>query len=251
VNERKKVTVVIPVYADWESLSQCIASLKEHLDARHQVLLVNDCGPEVDKMEQHILAAIKGLKNFSYERNPENLGFVKTCNRAAMELDDTDNDILLLNSDTVVTAGFLEEMLEVLYLIDRHGAVSPRSSNATIATIPFRLLDKAPRDDLTYTKKVHDKVKDHLPRFTVAPVAPGFCMLIRRSLIRNFGLFDEIYGRGYNEENDFCMRINRYGYSCVLSNRALVYHLESRSFGKATRIELEAKNARILIGRYP
>src|SRR5688572_29851966 len=132
----KKVTVVVPVYGDWPSLAQCIEALKEHVAPRHNVLLVNDCGPEADLMEDNIKQAIKGTA-FRYERNPKNLGFVGTCNRAALEIDQTKNDILLLNSDTKPTKGFLEEMLAVLYESDKHAAVSPRSNNATINTIPL------------------------------------------------------------------------------------------------------------------
>ena len=247
---RRSVTVVVPVYGDRDSLGQCIESLKAHVDMRHTVLFVNDCGPEADAMEHDVLWAIKDRPNFSYHRNARNMGFVKTCNRAVCELDPTDNDVLLLNSDTIVTKGFLEEMLAVLYLIDRHGVVTPRSNNATLATIPLHPLDTLRRDDLAYSKQVHDAVKDHLPRYSVVPVGVGFCLLIRRRLIRNLGLLDEVFGAGYNEENDFCLRVNQYGYSAVLSNRAFVYHLESRSFAAEQKAALNLRNEAILLRRH-
>src|SRR5688572_29617210 len=133
-NGKSSVTIVVPVYGDWPSLEQCIASLKQFVSGPHKVMLVNDCGPEVELMETNILKAIKDKEMFEYYRNPENQGFVKTCNRAAFELDTSGNDILLLNSDTVVTEGFLEEMVGVLYASDKHGCVCPRSNNATIAS---------------------------------------------------------------------------------------------------------------------
>lgn len=247
---RRSVTLVVPVYADWDSLRQCIESLKAHVDKRHTVLLVNDCGPEAATMEHNVLRAIEHWPNFAYHRNARNMGFVKTCNRAVFELDQTDNDILLLNSDTIVTAGFLEEMLEVLYLSDRHGVVTPRSNNATLATVPLRCVDAVRRDDLAHSKQVHDAVKDNLPRYTVVPVGVGFCLLVKRRLIKNFGLLDEIFGQGYNEENDFCLRINKYGYSSVLSHRAFVYHLESRSFSAKQKEALNRRNESILRQRH-
>lgn len=245
------VSVVIPVYSDWPSLRICIDSLKEHLDRRHTVLLLNDCGPDSATIEKSILAAIKGHPNFTYAKNSTNLGFLKTCNRAVLELDSTSNDILLLNSDTKVTAGFLEEMLTVLYVSDTHGCVAPRSSNATIVTIPF--IPRSPIEDRNqeYAAAVHQKVSQYLPRYWVAPVAVGFCMLIRRELIRRFGLFDEVYGLGYGEENDFCMRINQHGFSCVISNHSFVYHYESRSFTSERRKILVQKNEIELLRRYP
>lgn len=247
---RRSVTVVVPVYGDWDSLRDCMESLKKHVDKRHAVLLVNDCGPEVEMLGKHIRRAIEDWPSCAYHRNPQNMGFVKTCNRAVFELDQTDNDILLLNSDTIVTEGFLEEMLEVLHLIDRHGVVTPRSNNATLATVPLRPIDAMRREDLAYSKQVYDAVRDHLPRFTVVPVGVGFCFLVKRRLIKNFGLLDEVFGLGYNEENDFCLRINKYGYSSVLSNRAFVYHLGNRSFSVEQKEALNRRNESILFQRH-
>ena len=243
------VTVVIPVYADWSSLEVCIESLKKYLPSGHNVLLVNDCGPEADSLEANIRSAIAGLDNFRYERNPKNLGFSGTCNRAVNELDKTDNDILLLNSDTAVTEGFLDEMLSVLYLTEKHGAVVPRSNAATIYTVPFV---KDASHDLTPEEsyKVFTKVKDLLPRYNVMPTGVGFALLIKRRIIRQYGLFDEIFNPGYDEENDFCMRINQLGFSIVSANRAFVYHYESKSFGSG-KSKLQEEHEKILLERYP
>ncbi len=248
----KNVTIVVPVYGDWESLTVCIDSLNTHVDTkRHKVLLVNDCGPDVDAIEKNIKEQIVNLESFEYYRNDKNLGFVQTCNRAVFELDNTDNDVLLLNSDTKVTAGFLEEMVDVLYATDKHGCVCPRSNNATIASVPFRMQNNTSDRELDYAEMVYEKIKDHLPRYHVTPVAVGFCMLIKRELIKNFGLFDEVYGLGYSEENDFCQRINKYGFSSVMANHALVFHLESRSFTSEKKAMLVEKNESFMLTRYP
>jgi GT2 family glycosyltransferase len=247
----KTVTIVVPVYGDWASLTQCIESLKIYADSSHKVIFVNDCGPEVELLEKNIKKAINGFDNFIYHRNEKNLGFVGTCNRAALELDETNNDILLLNSDTIVTAGFLEELVDVLYISDKHGAVCPRSSNATIASVPFRYRTIKEDRDPAYAMEVYQQIKDRLPRYIVSPVAVGFCMLIKRSLIQNFGLFDPVYGLGYSEENDFCLRINKYGYSSVIANHSFVYHLESKSFTSEKKAKLVANNEAFMMGRYP
>lgn len=248
-NSSRKVTVVVPVYNDWDTLKLCIRSLKKYLDTVHNVILVNDKGPDWKYLENRIKEEIKDSENFKYEVNKENLGFVKTCNRAVFELDKTDNDILLLNSDTKVTEGFLEEMLQVLYITEKHGVVCPRSNCATIFTIP---VNKKASHELTPEEsyKVYNHVKELLPRYNVMPTGVGFAFLIKRELIKTYGLFDEIYSPGYNEENDFCMRINQYGYSVIAANRAFVYHYESKSFG-SRRNELESKNAVYLLNRYP
>ncbi|WP_191016974.1 glycosyltransferase family 2 protein [Treponema zioleckii] len=54
----RNVTIIVPVYKDWNTLDLCIESLKEYLDKKHTVLLVNDCGPESDELEKNILNSI-------------------------------------------------------------------------------------------------------------------------------------------------------------------------------------------------
>lgn len=244
------VTIVIPVYNDWTTLSLCIESLKKYVAPCHKVLLVNDMGPDWQELENNIQAAISGSPNFQYERNPENMGFVKTCNRAVFELDHSGNDILLLNSDTAVTEGFLEEMLEVLYSAEKHGVVCPRSNNATILTLPshHNLEGKLTAEQ---SRTVFDRSAQLLPRQTVLPTGVGFAFLTKRKLLDTFGLFDEVYSPGYNEENDYCMRINQYGYSILMANHAFVYHYGEVSFGSEKRKAMDELHAKILQERYP
>ena len=247
----RKVSVVVPVYGDWPSLSECIESLKAYLNTDiHRVLLVNDCGPEADMIERNIKRAIKGVAGFKYYRNPENLGFIGNCNRAVLELDETDNDILLLNSDTKVTKGFLDEMLAVLYAEKMIAAVSPRSNNATLATVPLRTAPQKGIEPIA-AYAIYERIRGKLPVYNEIPVAHGFCMLIRRTVIKKYGLFDTVFGKGYGEEVDFCMRIKQHGYKCALSNRAFVFHLEARSFTIETKNKLLESNNKIIWERYP
>lgn len=245
----KNVTIIVPVYQDWDSLNVCLNSLIKYVEPRHQILIVNDKAPDWENMERKILKTIQGCPNFHYFLNPKNLGFVQTCNRAVFELDVTGNDIMLLNSDTRVTEGFLQELQQVLDAGKNHGVVCPRSNHATILTTPFWHSMDQPLDEAV-SYKVFLQMKQILPRYTVIPTGVGFAFLIRRSLVDAYGLFDEIYSPGYGEENDFCMRIRCHGYQSVMANRAYVFHEESRSFGKK-RDAIAKAHHKILLGRYP
>ena len=245
------VTLVIPIYGDLNSLVRCIDSVLETVDLTvHRLLLVNDCGPDADVIENAVLERVSGHPAVRYERNDHNLGFVGTCNRAVMDLDDTDNDVLLLNSDARFTPGAFDEMIAVLHADEKHGVVHPRSNNAAIASVPILPIEAIGSDD-GLSQTVYAQLSDHLERYTVTPVAVGFCFLVRRQLIRNYGFFDEIYSPGYSEENDFCMRVNRFGYSSVLANRAFVHHEGSKSFSSPSQVELQRRNEDLMVGRYP
>jgi GT2 family glycosyltransferase len=246
------VTIVVPIYGDLPTLTSCIESLKHNVDLkRNRVLLVNDCGPDADIIEQSMLAQIDGWSSIRYERNERNLGFVGTCNRAAIELDQTDNDILLLNSDTVTTPGFLEELSDVLHLSPRHGIVSARSNNAVIASFPFPLRDPSTRYDSTRAAEVHAALSDTIRRYSISPVAVGFCFLIRRELIAQHGLFDNVFSPGYFEEFDFCLRMNEFGYSSIIANRVMVFHTGARSFVGEKGYSLLLAHQKMFVQRYP
>ena len=249
---RRGVSIVVPVYADLTSLLDCARSLRDTVNPSvDRVLLVNDCGPTADEIERTLRELIADWAGFSYHRNPRNLGFVGTCNRAAFELDNSENDLLFLNSDTVCTAGFVDELSAVLHLDDSHGAVCPRSNDATIASLPYALRNAGGDRSVNRTAKVYGALRDVLPRFTLSPVAVGFCLLVRRELVRKFGLFDSTFSPGYGEENDFCLRIAEHGFVSVICHRSLVYHASGRSFSRSARTRLQAAHQAILVRRYP
>lgn len=248
----RNCSVIVPVYGDWESLQENIKHLKKSISrfSKWEVLFVNDCGPEADMLERLILDKIKGHRNFKYFRNDENLGFVKNCNRAVFELSNQDNDVVLLNSDALVTKGALQNMHKILYTQDTIGAVCPRSNAATIFSVPMK-----PEPGKTYSMeesyKIYKKIRNKLPEYYESPIAHGFCMMIRREVIEAHGLFDEVYGKGYGEENDFCMRIRREGWKCAVANKSYVFHYKARSFTEEKRTEQVKKNEKILDARYP
>ncbi|GAA4265388.1 glycosyltransferase family 2 protein [Frondihabitans peucedani] len=247
---RRPVSIVVPIYDDLDGLLACLQSLIEHVDFDvDRVVLANDAGPNADVIEEAVLKQVDGHDGFEYHRNKTNLGFLGNCNNVVLNLDHTGNDVMLLNSDTVVTAGFIDEMSAVLYESESHGVVAPRSNNATIATIPFLRRNVHAPTTLARTSAVHAVVAPLLPRYTVAPVAMGFCFLIRRELIDRFGLFDERFAPGYGEENDFCLRINEHGFASLLANRALVFHTGSTSFSGDRGPSLRFAHEKVLIER--
>lgn len=248
-HKSKKVTIIVPVYADWQSLRRCINSLSQYAKGS-KIMLVNDSGPEADDLEEKINNVIKDKDDFYYYRNPGNLGFVKTCNRAVLELDGTDNDILLLNSDTVVTKNFLNELKDVAYQSKNISCASPRSNNATICTVPITSMrSKGIPQKASYM--LWRSIKHKLPKYVEVPTAHGFCMYIKKTAIDKYGLFDEVFDRGYGEENDFSLRLKKDGYISVISNYSYVFHDEAKSFDIKKKHKLIADNRKIIDKRYP
>ena len=129
------------------------------------------------------------------------------------------------------------------------GFVNPRSNNATIATLP---LDDVP-EGYAASLAAYRSLAAKLAPVSYVPTSVGFCLLIKWRVLAEFGGFDPIYGKGYNEENDLVMRASRCGFRAVLSNHAFVWHLGEESFSKAPldRFKLEPVNRAVLDARYP
>ena len=59
------------------------------------------------------------------------------------------------------------------------------------------------------------------------PSGVGFCLMIPTSMIKDVGLMDPVFGRGYSEEIDWCLRSHTMGYTSVLAPSCFVYHAGS------------------------
>ncbi|NDC63135.1 MAG: glycosyltransferase [Planctomycetia bacterium] len=249
------IDIIVPFHENdglvaplFDSLAACAAELRL-LGAA--VVAVNDApghGP-LDAALRAAVARLHGAVPVTVVVNDENLGFVRSCNRGLARAVAAGRDALLLNSDTVVLPGAIGEMVRVAGLDPMIGFVSPRSNNATIASLPVQ--EEHRQRPLDEAHAAFLRLSRHLPDFHYVPTGVGFCLLVRSLILREFGLLDEAYGQGYNEENDLVMRANRCGYRAVIANRAFVYHRGGTSFSPADRGRLEERNARLLAERFP
>lgn len=258
IHERPTALIVaVPLYRSPELLPDLTSALIDMAPELQRlaatVLFIND-SPDDETLAQALQAACERLAPalaVDVVVNEQNLGFIASANRALEAGLAGGRDVILLNSDALPRPGAFAEMIEVAYLDPLISVVSPRSDNATICNSPVSacLRDRG-RDEAW---QAHRTVAAHLPRMTYVPTAVGFCLLVKRAMIAEFGLFDPVYGAGYNEENDFIRRCNQRGYRAVLANHAYVHHIGECSFGKTDiqRTERDRRNLEILIDRYP
>ncbi len=240
----QQADVVVPVYSNVGVTRQCIESVLEHTGPElGQLIVINDRSP--DPAMQPMLEELRDRDpRIILLHNEKNLGFVGSCNRG---LSLRKRDVLLLNSDTRVTPGWLRELLRALWSHDRAAAVVPLSNNATIYSVP-EFCQETKAEEVPFEALALDQ--SELPPETVMSTGVGYCILFKHQVLNMLGLLDPAYGRGYNEENDWCHRALRLGFITLRANKALVYHLGSVSFG-GERTELDRKNARLLHRRFP
>lgn len=242
-----RVAVVIPVYRGVSVTRACIESVLRSRNAETDpVVVLNDASPDADMAD--MLAVFQTEPNFYLFTNETNLGFVRTVNRGLAFL--TEGDVLLLNSDTVMFRNCLDEMSRVAHSAPDIGTVTALSNNATIFSYPHPALTTDALDDASWEELAAEALARNAGQSINVPTGHGFCMLIKREVLDRLPSLDEMFGRGYGEENEFCLRALDLGYRHVAATGALVQHRESVSFG-SERSSLLRVNLRLLQERFP
>ena len=243
------IDIVVPVYDAIEDLRRCVDSVLGHTAGDYRLLLIDDGsrGPAVAAYFRELEA--RALSQLVLLANERNLGFTLTANRG-MQAAREGADVVLLNSDTIVTSGWLDALARCIHSDPTIGTATPFSNNAEICSLP-RFCEnnvwRAGRDPEPMSQALKDAA---VPTYPDLPTGVGFCMYIRRETLDAIGAFDPVFGLGYGEENDFCMRAAAAGYRNVLCDDAFVLHTGGSSFGDK-RGDLAQRNGAILAERHP
>lgn len=209
--------IIIPVWNQLSFTKDCINSIEKYTKTPYRLIIIDNASDGDTK--RYLEDLKKRGPSVILERNGENVGFVKAVNQGIRL--STAPYICILNNDTLVTEGWLSEMINIAESDREIGIVNPSSNN---------LGQKPQRGEPL--ELFAEKIRQLSGRFTELGSAVGFCMLIKRQVIERVGVFDEIYGMGNFEDTDFSRRAVKDGYRCVRANGAYVYHRENSSFRK-------------------
>lgn len=242
------IDVIVPVYRGLAQTRRCVESvLAAAQRSAYELVAIDDATPEPG-----IAAWLDGLAaagRLTLLRNPENLGFVRTVNRG-MELH-PDRDVVLLNSDTEVANDWLDRLAAAATREPDIATATPFSNNATICSYPFEGWGGGVPGTQTLAELDAMAARVNAGRWQDIPTAVGFCMYIRRDALAQVGAFDAgRFGRGYGEENDFCMRAAKAGRRHVLAADTYVFHEGSVSFSDE-RFELMRHASKALVEAHP
>lgn len=246
---RRSLTIVVPVYNAHAEVRACLESVVRNTDlASHRVIVIND--GSTDPAIAELLAGYQGTHGISIHSNEQNIGYTKTVNIGLHEAGD--DDVVLLNSDTIVTPQWVEGLRTTAYAETNIGTVTAMSDNAGAFSFPVQ---GKPNPKPAHVG--HDEYAAVIVQAVAAcqpievPTGSGFCMYIRRELIERIGAFDEeAFPRGYGEENDFCMRAGQAGWRNLITPRSFVFHVRSASFG-AEKVQLVQQGVDVVTRRYP
>jgi GT2 family glycosyltransferase len=237
------VDVIICVHNALDDVMRCVQSLVRATVTPIKLILVDDGSDAPTTDYLRFVASITGA---TFIRNEKAMGYTRAAN-IGLRASESDYCVLL-NSDTEVTFGWLDTMLRYMQLDASCGMVGPLSNTASWQSVP-RVFEgeEWAANELPEGWTVQD-MADNVALNSNRQGIPlgflnGFCLLLRKSMLKQIGYFDEAtFGAGYGEENDLCIRARKEGWRLVVADDAYIYHYQSRSYGNERR-RLLATNA--------
>ncbi|MGC6489339.1 MAG: glycoside hydrolase family 99-like domain-containing protein, partial [Planctomycetota bacterium] len=218
-----RTSIVIPVHDELVVTLECIWSIAEHTTGEFEIVVVDDRSSNATAQHLSSLSAVR------YVRNDEQLGFGGTCNRG---VDEARGDVVvLLNSDTQVSPGWLEPMLERLAMAGV-GMVGPKLlfPEGVLQEAGGRLKADGSGDMVGLFENPDAACYSYARRVDYTSAA---CVAIRREDFRRLGGFDDRYSPAYCEDADLCLKLQQDGQQVWYEPRATVVH----HLSKTTRAE--------------
>lgn len=255
-NEDAPVDIIVPTYGRSDMTIKCFEALQASGAKNYRVIWV-DNGSRKEEIDE-VMPVADGFDSCEHMHFDTAIGFSKSVNaglKRSLETGDA-RYVLLLNNDVIVTPGFMQRMINALEK-GKHGAVGPLTSEnnpqslealgAAIEGLP-QFNGEAPDERAEVLWEQYGT--DTLP---VGNMISFFCCLMRRRAVHKVGPLDENLF-AYGEDNDYCNRMLRAGYTIGVAAGSYVHHhhhaTTEKLFRPGWRKEQQAKARRYLEKKY-
>lgn len=214
-------SIIIPFKDQVQYLQFAIESIYKKT-ANYELILVAD---KPNKQTKKFLNNLQGIPG-KIIYNEKQMGFPYCINQGIKEA--KADYLCFLNSDTVVTPGWKEEILSTFEEINDAGIAGPLTSycgNKSQMIAPLRNKRFAMREDEI------DKIPKRLERSYAPCDITGFCYFIKREVLETVGVLDhKTFKLGNGEETELNHRAAQAGYKSYIAAGAYVHHYGNITF---------------------
>jgi GT2 family glycosyltransferase len=241
--DQPDVSIVIPVAGKYFETYRCLCSLmlRTGCDVPYEVIVADDCP------KYPLTSALDESSGIITQVNPENLGFLRNCNRAAERA--KGHFIVFLNNDTIVGRDWLKPLVKIANEDPTVGMVGGKLLN-TDGTIqeaggiifndgwgmPYGAGDDRHKCEYNYVREVDCVI--------------GACFLVRRDLFKDLGGFDLRYAPAFYEEFDLAFAASERGYKIVYQPATEITHRGSQTYGHVTRDKQSRRNHLLFVDKW-
>lgn len=254
-SSRPKVLLAITAYNGEAFIERTLDSAVriDTSEVEVDVVVLDDASPAPGFSAR--LAKMCEARGIGYYRTPRNLGIPRNVSLGLLAGVEKGYDyVIISNSDVIYPAHVVSQLVRAGQA-EGVGSVTAWSNNVSMYSLenddPDRYLaDQEVVDSISAALADHygDAVMD-------IPAGISFCVLIPTDVIREVGVMDPVFGRGYCEETDWSLRSLAAGYRIALAPGVFVYHAGRGSNLDAGLVSGEhtsvPENERIIDLRYP
>jgi GT2 family glycosyltransferase len=204
---------------------QCMESVLRHTRAPYELVLVDNGSTDGTPALLEEARSRPGPARVEVIRNETNVGFPAGCNQALARA--RGDYLVLLNNDTVVTAGWLDGLVGwALHDWPTVGLVGP----VTNYSRPPQQIAVEYQDLSGLDAFAAHRWREQAGKAVEADRLTGFCLLLRRAVFERIGGFDERYGLGFFDDDDLSVRARHAGFRLLVAQDVFVHHFGSRTF---------------------
>ena len=221
-------SIVILSYNTLQYLKLCLESIRRYTEpGSYELIIVENASR--DGSAEWLRQDQDRVRDMKVIFNRENVGFPKGCNQG-MALA-SGEEILLLNSDTIVTPRWLTQLRCALYADERNGAVSCAANQVS----NYQQVKTDGYSDFAGLLSFAERFNHTDPaKWERRTMLVGFCFFLRRSVYESLGGFDERFSPGNFEDADYSIRMLQAGYHLIFAGDTFIHHFGSASFAKKT-----------------
>lgn len=224
-------SIVILSYNNRQLTQQCIESIRETTPESAREIVIVDNNSQDDSVEY-----LRQQDDIVLVENDFNAGFPGGCN-IGIKASKKENDIFLLNNDTILCANSLYTLRMGLYEKENYGAAGSMSERACNHQGFARNVNID--EDKKFALKVNVPSSNMCE---IKMILIGYAVLIKRHVLEEVGYLDERYFPGNKEDEDFGLRVLMANYQNVLVHNSFLIHYGGLSFNKTNRSAIQKTN---------
>lgn len=215
-----KTSIILVTHGQLSHTKACIESIRHHTPEPYELIVVDNASPDETR------TWLGNQRDVTLVANPDNRGFPAAANQGMRMA--TGEQLLLLNNDTVVTPGWLGRLLTALTSASEIGLCGPCSNRISgEQQVP---VDYDQETLLGLNAFAERWRQAHVNQRVMTDRLVGFCLLIKRSVIDKIGWFDEQFGIGNFEDDDYCLRALQEKFQLVIARDVFIHHVGNATF---------------------
>jgi len=250
------VSILVPCCGMIEYTKLCVPSILRY--SRQPIeLIFLDIG-SLDGTAEY-LAGVTAASRFRIEivRTPTDMGIAEVCKEALAAA--RGEFLVLLNNDTIVTDGWLQQLITLATLAPAIGMVGPMSNYAPMAqhvsTVPYRVKPKRAKTARQFVQAeslldvdsmhafAHEYREEMKGKWIEVERLGGFCLLLKREVLDRIGLvnLEKWTDLSLFDTDILSAKARQAGYTLACCRDLFIHHFGTRTFSHGAPTNANAK----------